>query len=116
MSTTTAPPNVDNSAIVQASTPRDIATAMVNDPGLRTAILSAFTGLLSGDKSLLGTKTFWAALITPVVGTIVSRYFVGLDDATVAGIDTFLEMAAMVGMRYITKTPVTGIVTPASKQ
>lgn len=114
MSTTTAP-NVDNSAIVQASTPRDIVTAMVNDPGLRTAILSAFTGLLTGDKSMLQSKTFWAAIITPIVGWLVTRYAIGLDPTTVGAIDTVLEMAAMVGMRAITNAPVTGIINPASK-
>ena len=82
---------------------------------MRTAILSAFTGLLSGDKSLLGTKTFWAALIVPAVGYIAAHYFAGLDNGTVGAIDTVLELLAMVGMRAITKTPVTGIVTPASK-
>lgn len=114
MSTTTTNPDVAKPAIVAASTPNDVIRAMLADPSLTSTILSGVTGLLGGDKSMLQSKTFWAAIVTPIVATIVAHYFVGLDNATVGAIDTVLEMAAMIAMRWVTKTPVTGIVSPAS--
>jgi hypothetical protein len=106
MSATTPTP-----AIVKAQTPADIAAAMLNDPGLQSAIM----GLLDGDKSLLQSKTFWAAIITPSVATLVAHFALGLDAGTVGMIDTGLEMLAMIVMRAITAKPITGIVSPASK-
>lgn len=114
MTPTTTNPDVAKPAIVAASTPNDMIRAMLADPSLTSTILSGVTGLLGGDKSMLQSKTFWAAILTPIVGALAARYAAGLDGATVGAITTVLTSAAMIAMRWVTKTPVTGIVTPAS--
>lgn len=96
-------------AIIAASTQNDVIRTIANDPDLRSAVLAAFTGLMSGDKSLLGTRTFWAALITPIVGALAARYAVGLDGATVGAIATVLTSGAMIVMRTVTQAPVTSV-------
>lgn len=113
MSTTlmTAP----NPDISKAKSPVDVVNAMASDPVIRDAILSAFTALLTGDKALFQTRTFWAALITPVVGFLAACYAAGLDGATVGAITTVMVSGAMIVMRSITKAPVTGVVVAASK-
>lgn len=109
-----SPNNQANPAIVAASTPNDVIDVLLHDKSLMDIVLSGLGALTGGDKSLLGTKTFWAAIFTPVVGALTARYAAGLDGATVGAITTVLTSAAMIAMRYITKAPVTGIVTPAS--
>lgn len=107
MSDTTA--DTPKPAIIAASTQNDVIRTIANDPDLRSAVLAAFTGLMSGDKSLLGTRTFWAALITPIVGALAARYAVGLDGATVGAIATVLTSGAMIVMRTVTQAPVTSV-------
>lgn len=106
--------NTAKPAIVAASTTNDVIRAMADDPGLRSSVLGAFDAILGGDKALLQTKTFWAAIFTPIVGALAARYAAGLDGATVGAITTVLTSAAMIAMRTLSKTPVTGVVTPAS--
>lgn len=106
--------NIPKPSIVAASTPNDVIGALLNDKGLMNTVLSGIGALAAGDKSLLGTKTFWAAILTPIVGALAARYAAGLDGATVGAITTVLTSAAMIAMRYVTKAPVTGIVAPAS--
>lgn len=102
-------PNVVQPAIVAASTTNDVIRAMADDPGLRGAVLQAFDAALGGDKSMLQSKTFWAALFTPIVGGLAARYAAGLDGATVGAITTVLTSAAMIAMRAITNSRVTSV-------
>lgn len=102
-------PNVPNPAVVAASTNSDVIHAITNDPGLKAAVVSAFTGMLNGDKSMLQSKTFWAAIIVPVVASLAGHYAAGLDAGTIGEIDTVLEGIAMIVMRVFTTKPVTSV-------
>ena len=95
-------------AIVAASTPNDVIRAMVDDRGLRNTVLQAFDALAAGDKSMLGTRTFWAAILTPIVTIVGGRVF-HLDNDTTMTIATALTSIAMIGMRAVTKTAVTSV-------
>lgn len=119
MSTTTTPsisPNIPVQAIVTATTPGDVIRAMTDNPELRGAVLSAFQGLLSGDKSMLQSKTFWAAILMPVLTGLVSYFGLNLDAQTIGVVVVLMSAAAanMIAMRLVTKTPVTGIISAKS--
>jgi len=65
------------------------------------------------DIGLLQSRTFWAAILTPIVSGLAAKYGAGLDNATVGAITTLLGTLAMIGMRYVTNRTVTGITGPA---
>ena len=110
----TTPNDVRKPAIIAAQTNNDVLRAIADDPNLRNAVVGAFGAILTGDKALFGTKTFWMAIFTPIVGALAARYLGGADPGTVGTVATVLTSAAMIGMRLVTKAPVTGVVTPAS--
>lgn len=95
-------------AITAAKTPGDIARAAAADPDLNAALFQLLTA--PDAKGLLQSKTFWTAILTPVVSGAVSYFALKLDPATVGTITTALEVVAMIMMRVITKTPVAGLV------
>ena len=101
-------PDAPVPAIAAASTPRDIIRAASADP----ALANALTGLVTTDdpKALLASRTFWAAILTPVVSGAVMHFGLAWDPATIASVTTLLEMVAMVAMRFVTRAPVTGVV------
>lgn len=86
--------------------PALIAAAKTADPAL-----AAF---LSG-KSLAQSKTVWVSILTPIIAALVTRYGLNWDAATVGEVATGLTTLAMILMRSITSTPITGVVTPATR-
>lgn len=84
-----------------------------DNPAIDSALKDAFTAVMA-DRSLLGTKTFWVTLLTPVVGFVVSYYGLGLDGSTVGAITTVTGTAAAWVMRYVTKTPVASVLPTSS--
>lgn len=116
MSTTTSNAPMINpdgaiQSIATASTPRDIARAAAADPDLNAALFQLLTA--PNTKGLLQSKTFWAAILTPIVSEGVLYFGLKIDPATVHLITMLLEGIAMVAMRVITKTPVAGLVGPS---
>lgn len=109
MSTTTT--ETPSPAIAAAQTPADIARAALADPALNAALMQLLTA--PDAKGLLQSKTFWAAILTPVVSEGVLYFGLKIDPATVHLITMLLEGIAMVAMRVITKTPVAGLVGPS---
>lgn len=105
--TTTAP----SPAIIAAQTPADVARAALADPALNAALMQLLTA--PDAKGLLQSKTFWAAILTPIVSGAVSYFALKLDPATIGTITTLLEVGAMVAMRVVTKAPVSGLMGPA---
>lgn len=106
-------PNALNIAVAEASTNNDVIAAIASDPDLKAAVAAAFTGLLKGDKSILESKTFWAAIVVPVVASLAGHYAAGLDAGTIGEIDTVLEALAMIAMRFFVTKPVTSVLTVA---
>lgn len=100
-------------AITNATTSRDIIRAGWADPELRDDIVNGLIAAVT-NKSLLGTKTFWVSLLTPVVGYVITYYGVGLDGATSGVIVSVLASLAMMVMRYVTVGPVSGVLPGAA--
>jgi len=100
--------DVPKLAITNANTSGDIVRAAKIDPVLLNDLL---TGLMSAlaDKSLLGSKTFWVSIFTPVISWAVTYFALGLDGTTCGLIASVAASLAMMVMRYLTKTPVTSV-------
>lgn len=103
--TTIESPKAD---IIGAATPGDVIRAAEADPALKSVLIQGLTSLLT-NQSLIGTRTFWVALVTPFISFGVARLGFGLDETTCAEIAAGIVSVAMVVMRTITKTPVTSV-------
>lgn len=112
--TTTVNPLAPNDAITAARSVADLAVAMSASPALKAAILAAAGQLLAGGgKALLTSKSFWAALVTPVITFVVTYYGFNLDGATVGALTTLATSGMAILMRIVTKTPISGVVSAA---
>jgi hypothetical protein len=78
MSTTITNPDAVKPAIMAANTPNDVIKAMIDDPIIKTTILSAFPQILTAQKSP------WGMLAGAVIGAGLTRLGVSADPAIVA--------------------------------
>jgi hypothetical protein len=58
------------------------------------------------EKSLLGSKTAWAPLITGGVSVLVSHYGLGWDDATTGEVSGILTYLVVLAVRCVTRSPI----------
>ena len=86
----------------------------ITSPELQTALTTLVSQFVA-NRSLLGTKTFWVTLISPLVSGAVAHFGFQLDDATVGEISTGTVMVAAWIMRRISGTPVQNILPSSSK-
>lgn len=92
----------DNLVRDASSVPDLIAKAEAIDPNLAASLQA---------KALLGSKTVWAPLATWIVTSVVSYFGVGWDETTSTMIASLLAWAAVIVCRYLTRSPIGGIVT-----
>ena len=108
MSATTIKPTITDQAVADAkSMPELISKLSILDP----AIAQQFQG-----KALVASKTVWGQLIGMGVSWVVTKYGLGWDDQTSALVTGGIEMLLAIGFRYITTTPIGGVLkvsTPA---
>ena len=110
MSTTTT--DAPKLAITNANTAGDILRAAANDKDLQNDLFNGLSAI-AANKSLLGSKTFWATFLTPLVTWIVGYFALGIDGTTIGAIASGLGFLVAAGMRYITKTPVASVLPTA---
>lgn len=113
MSQTTAPLDAPSPALAVAATPRQVTTALVADPALMNAVLSGITTLVA-NKSALGSKTVWVALLSSIIIPLAAHFGLPVDQAVAASAATVIMGAAMIVMRFFTKGAVTSML-PQSK-
>lgn len=103
-------PTPPASAAVRAanSLPQLVANLETVDPGLAKQIQGS---------SALASKTLWGHLIIVLISAAAAKYGVNWDNSFDAELATGLMMGAQalwgVIARLITKSPITGVVTPA---
>ena len=105
--------DIPKAAIVATKTNNDVIAAITNDPDLQNALKGGVLDLLNGNKAMFQSKTFWMALLMPVATALVAHFGLALDGDTVKALVGLMSLAAanMIGMRAITKTPISGVVT-----
>lgn len=81
-----------------------ISKAQTFDPPLAQSLI---------EKSLLGSKTAWAPLITWGVSAAASRYGVGWDVATSSMVASLLSYGVLLVVRYFTRSPIGSILPKA---
>ena len=59
------------------------------------------------EKSAVGSKTIWVALLTPIIAGFGSKFGLGLDNQTCAAIAALLTAVAGTIMARISPTPIT---------
>jgi uncharacterized membrane protein len=120
MSTTIAAPTVPTSAaanlpkqsIVTASSAADVVRAMIDDPAIKSSILNAFTTFLAS-KSALSSKTIWVAVLAPIILSITAHFGGTLQQAEAVDFANTVMGVAMIVMRLLTTTPISGVITAA---
>jgi hypothetical protein len=112
MSATTNP-EAPKPAVQAANSPADVVRAMRVDPDLSKIVLNGVGAVLAGNKSLLGTRSFWVNTLTPLVTWGVTKYALELDADTQVIVVGALGAAVAAGMRWITKAPVTSVLPAA---
>jgi hypothetical protein len=100
--------NTPKASITAANTSADVVRAMIDDPAIRSSILNAFTTIL-GNKSLVGSKTTWIAILVPVVMSLSAHFGLAVDQAAAVDVVGLIMGVAMIVMRWITKTPVASL-------
>ncbi len=65
-------------------------------------------------KALLASRSPWGTLFAGIVGLIIARYGLHLDDASVSLISGFCVLIGSYIMRTLTRAPITGIVRPGA--
>jgi hypothetical protein len=101
--------NAVRNGIINAA--KDVPTAIALAKGTDPALADFLTG-----KALVGSWTVWVAVLTPAVSWLATQEGFGWDSATSGTVATVLTSLAMIAMRTITRTPITGVVTPAPVQ
>ena len=93
----------------------DIIKAAQNVPELIKAAEAAqdtpLADFLKG-KSLAQSYTVYVMLLTPPIVGLATHFGLGWDDRTCGTVATILTSLAGIFMRWITSTPITGIITP----
>jgi hypothetical protein len=124
MSQTTITPSPQALATTDTAVNGSSSTvALVNKAAIDPVVLNTLlTTLLSlvGDRSLLGTKTFWVTLLTPLVtwgaGLLAQRLGVSIDSGTIGGVACILgALAAWIMKRYFNSGARVTSVLPQSK-
>jgi len=102
-----APPNtlkadIRSSLIASANGTIDlIKKAEKSDPDLAASLKA---------KSLIGSKSVWAPLATWLVSLAATKLGLGLDADTSAEISSLLAYVVVVICRYVTRSPIGGVV------
>lgn len=105
--------NIPKPAIVAASTPNDVISALLNDKSLMNTVLAGVGVLAQANKSALHSKTLWVAVLGPIIAAAFAHFGVNPDAEVPVDIASALFGAVMFGMRLITKAPVTSVLPTA---
>jgi hypothetical protein len=99
-------PNESTDRIIAGakSLPDLIQQAEVYDPNLAESLT---------EKSLIGSKTAWAPLLTWSVTATASHYGIGWDAATSTMIASLLSYGVLLVVRYFTRSPIGSVLPKA---
>lgn len=99
---------------MSATTDRVIADAQsLPDLIARAKLLDPNLAAMIEGKAAIGSKTVWAAVLTPLLAWLVARYGIGWDDGTQTLVVGLASAGIGVAVRFVTKGPITGIVSAA---
>lgn len=107
--TTTSSPTLARAENAAVSAANDVPTLIA---GLK-AVDSPLADQLQA-KSLIGSKTFWAPIVTHAVTWAVGYWGLQWDAATTEAVAGLISWALMVAARYVARSPI-GSILPATK-
>lgn len=105
---------ITDDAISKSETTNQLVSKAMVDPVVMDTLLNQLLSVV-GDRSLLGTQTFWVTLLTPVLtygaGYLAKYLGAPLDPVTIGIVATALgTLAAWTMKRYFNSTvPVTSV-------
>ena len=102
--TTTPAPKLAKAEDAAVSAARDVPTLIAGLKAVDSPLATQLQGI-----SLIGSKTFWAPIVTHAVTWAVGYWGLNWDAATTEAVAGLISWGLMMAGRYVAKGPITSV-------